>query len=75
VIEYKFKCEPLGKAFEALSRKYAHPDEIEGNELEEMGVPKLIAETAMMLLVDYVISDEGFAAWLRWMHLMALRGL
>jgi hypothetical protein len=73
--KYKFKCKALGKAFNALSQKYAHPDEIEADELEKMGVPKPIADVAFILLVDHVISEEGFSAWMRWMHLMALRGL
>lgn len=72
---YKFKCKELGDAFFALSQKYGHPDEIEADELENMGVPKETADLAMMLLVEHVVTDEGFTAWLKWMHCMADREL
>jgi hypothetical protein len=74
-ISYKFKCRELGDAFLKLSNKYAHPDSIEHTELEDMGVPKETADKALMLLVDHVITEDGFAAWMRWMHLMAEQGL
>jgi len=74
-VAYKFKCSKLGEAFLKLSNKYAHPDDIGHMELEEMGVPKDTADKALMLLVDHVITEDGFAAWMRWMHLMAQKGL
>lgn len=72
---YKFKCEKLGDAFFVLSKKYGHPDEIGADELEALGVPKETADLAMMLLVEHVVTDDGFTAWMKWMHVMADRGL